>query len=205
MYAQQLVIVLVTISLGLLSASIPNATVEQDSADLSKLVRQIKELSPVVARQFLQASCQMSVECCPQPSSSSVSVAVLFNVTTVLERCFGKLYSHEFLEKYLPCTPVAKLTELASDPNLNKLIAILATETSEEEEDMKSIVDVCEGKELYAVACDWDAHELHQTCRQKLVKRWAEQYDEVEYHKRVEKRRQTYQDIISKLKTLFNS
>lgn len=205
MYAYQLVTFLVIISLGLISASISNATVEKDSADLSKLSRQIKELSPIVARQFLEASCQMSAECCPQSSSSSVSVTALFNITTLIDQCFSGNHSIESAETYLACTPLMYLTKLATDPELNKLMSIIAVRTSQEKDELPWIIDVCEEKEIYAFVCDWDAYEKHQTCRRKLLKRWTEKYDDQDYRKHVEQRRQTYNDIISELKTAFHS
>ena len=203
MYAHQLFIVIVGSNLfSLISARISTETVKQDSADLSELSRQIKELSPAIARQFLEASCQVAAQCCPQSTSS---VTILFNMTALINQCFGEIHSPQFEEKLLACAPLTNLTALAKDPELKKLMSIIALKTSQEKDELQLIVDACSEKEIYAVVCDWNAFEEHQICRRKLLTRLAEQYEEEDYHNHVEQRRRAYNDIVVELKTQFHS
>ena len=191
-----LVILSLNIQLYSSVSSIQPEVITADALLISKLARHIKELSPPVVRQFLEASCQMATECCGQSSSSPTTIISLFNVTGFLEECFGEIHSLQYEERVQSCTPLLTMTKLAGDNQLKQFMFLTTIKNSEE---IKSIGQVCSKEEIYQVICDWNDSDGHRTCRRKLMEKWADDHDEKTYETKVQQLKDDYNQIIEEL------
>lgn len=192
-----LLILSVNVQLYSSTSSIQPDVIGADALLISKLARQIKELSPPVVRQFLEASCRMATDCCGRNSTNSTAILSLFNITTFLDECFGEIHSLDYEERVQSCTPLLNMTQLAGDKQLKQVMFLTTMKNSDE---IKSIGQICSKEEIHSVLCDWNDFDRQQACRLKLMKHWADEHDEKTYEGKVQQLKEDYNRIIEELR-----
>jgi len=183
--------------------NIPSSIIESDVAEINKLAEDFKKYSPDIARQFTEATCQMITQCCPQIQSTFISMALSGDTQGVSDKCFGGKNSSNFLANILSCSPLTKITTMATNPKLIKYISIITKIPVQDIEDKKLILDICSEEETYSIACDWNKFDLQNTCQQKLLEKFAKQSDQI-YKDKVQETKEAYIKLVNELKKEFN-
>jgi len=199
-----LIVIIVYGGFGFISATIPTSTIDSDLSEINKLSEDLRKFSPDIARQLIEATCQMISQCCPKIKSTFVSMALSGDKQELTDKCFGKKDSSNFLLNVLSCSPLIKMTKIAMDPQITKYMLIMTHKSNQDTEDTKMILDTCTEEEVYSVACDWNRSDLQDTCQRKVLEKLAEQDDQI-YKDKVQQTKEGYTKVIDELKKEFDN
>ena len=198
-----LLIVLVLCSgLGLLTATISSSTIDSDMAELMKLYRDMKALTPSAARRAAESGCQMIDQCCPQVRSTFISLIVSKNSQALHTQCFGERGSSGHISKVLSCAPMKKLFMMKDDPQLMKYQAIMKSKLTNDDENMRVTAQVCSSDEVMSIICNGDNLALVRSCQQKILEKYAQEGDNV-YTEKIEQFKTETRAVIDALKQTF--
>ena len=188
--------------LGLISASIPSSVIEADLTEINQLSQDFRRVSPDIARQFTEATCQMITQCCPQMQSKFASMSLSGQTDTILEQCFGKKESQSALSKLMSCSPFVKITTLAKNSQFSKYATIISKKSAQNAEDMKLTLAACSEQEIQSIACEWNASDLQSSCQRKVLQTLSQQGDQV-YRNKVQQTKDGYIKLTNELKNAF--
>jgi hypothetical protein len=188
--------------LGLISAIIPASVIEADLNEINQLSKDFHQVSPDIARQFTEATCQMISQCCPQMQSKFASMSLSGKTDTILEQCFGRKDSSTALSKLMSCSPFVKITTLAKNSQFSKYATIVSKKAPQNADDMKLTLAACSEQEIQSVACDWNPTDLQNSCQRKVLQTLAQQGDQV-YKNKVQQTKDGYMKLTNELKNAF--
>ena len=196
------IVVIACIGLGCISAAVPTSLIEADLAEINQLSQEFRKVTPSVARQFTEATCQMISQCCPQVQSTFASMSLSGKTDAVLEQCFGRKDSQTALSKLMACPPFVKITTLSKNPQFSKYGQIVSKKAAQNSEDIKITLSACSEQEIQSIACESNLSDLQISCQRKVLQSLAQQGDHI-YKTKVQETKNGYVKITNELKNAF--
>ena len=190
-----LLILVVVGTVSLVSARIPVSTIEKDAAEITGLMHDAKKLSPLVARQYLESTCQALAECFPGSPSFD---KLMRKLARLANECPDSAHSSD-CRQFENCAPIRNLSQLSNDPQLLKYASMVATKMSRDTSKMQSTLDHCSQEEIHSMICQWDAVDEYRSCTRKFLTHLAGETQSKMYKTHSENLKQAYHDIIDEL------
>ena len=167
-------------------ASIPNATIRADAAEISRLNEVFASSAPSAFHKIQSLTCEMFTKCCP-------SIKLHFNklindykdnVHAIRVVCLGTGASET--KVYFPdnCPTMMKLVSAFEDTDVIKGTAILQSINNQFEESEIKKYSPCSPKEAYDMVCSWTQKKL-EPCERKTLTYVSQHNSDDEYKKYV--------------------
>lgn len=184
-------------------ASISNATIASDAAEILRLNERFLSSSPAVIRRNQATVCEMINTCCPSVKSRLEEVVSNFTTgasNALLKLCMGNQYPQYFLKT---CPTTSKFLSIVQEADFFKYAGVLITAAGKIEIPVIKIQRPCSSEEAYAAFCEQTKRKLLESCERKTLF-YVSQHNSIdEYQTYVRKTKANLRLLISMIKSAF--
>jgi hypothetical protein len=191
------IVLLLTIVIIAVNATISSTTIEADVNELGKLRKEFIDLSSnTPAREYYEGRCRMINECCPSEQQNSFN---LFTLNQVYDKCLQKGKVLKKMSSPSSCnTTIFQVVQITKDPYYKRYKAIFSANATRVHTDFKQSIQMklyCSTDECNAFYCQRNNIQMFKSCQQKLLQVLAatsKKDNGIEYNKYISELKQQY-------------
>ena len=162
---------LLLISIGVATSSIPSSTIERDVTEITKLHKEFLDRSPSIpSLQAYELRCRSITECCP---SEEEHLYTLFSEGQFNDRCLGNGTKMAIASRSSSClSTLRQLIQITKDPIYEEYFQVLGNNANRLNRIKiwkKQMKMVCSPEELKAYYCHRDQMDKFKSCQRKVL------------------------------------
>ncbi|CAF1021190.1 unnamed protein product [Adineta steineri] len=184
-------------------ATIPDATIQADAAEITRLNRMVLYSSPPIFYKRQSLACEMINNCCPSIKSNFNEVTgegTTAGPSAILNACIGSQPGTSFLKK---CPMIDKLLPLTQDPEFLNYTVVLITAVNQMQLSDVEIEEPCTADETYAIYCKRNSRKEMLSCERKTLTYVAQHNSDDQYKTYIQEVKSTTRTLMKTMKNAF--